>query len=177
MAKENLMPVIERYRDLFEHEKDCNDKMLAMIKSVRESNREDSRFQRAVSLAGHICACRENWLDRMHAVGIGQVDWYDDKCELETLRARFTAMEVHWSSYLAKLTDEDLNEEFEFPTRDGSRYRWHIEGQIKQLVGHAAYHRGQIALLVDDLGGETVDTDYLYWVIARNPRFGKIGPG
>ena len=32
--------------------------------------------------------------------------------------------------------------------------------QIEQLAGHAAYHRGQIALLVDQLGGEVQDTDY-----------------
>ena len=29
-------------------------------------------------------------------------------------------------------------------------------------------------LLVDQLGGETVDTDYLYWAIPRNERYGKI---
>jgi uncharacterized damage-inducible protein DinB len=38
-----------------------------------------------------------------------------------------------------------------------------IEVQIVQLIGHASYHRGQVALLVDQLGGETVDTDYADW--------------
>jgi uncharacterized damage-inducible protein DinB len=31
------------------------------------------------------------------------------------------------------------------------------------VFGHAWYHRGQIAMLVKDLGGETVDTDYIFW--------------
>jgi len=57
-----------------------------------------------------------------------------------------------------------------------SQYRWSIEGQIVQLVGHAFYHRGQIAQIVDDLGGSTVDTDYLFWAYVKNPRYGKINP-
>ncbi len=37
--------------------------------------------------------------------------------------------------------------------------------QAVTLAGHASCHRGQIALLVDQLGGETVDTDYVYWAV------------
>ncbi|MGC4045162.1 MAG: DinB family protein [Armatimonas sp.] len=43
-----------------------------------------------------------------------------------------------------------------------------IEVQIVQLIGHAPYHRGQVALLVDQLGGEVVDTDYADWWWYRN---------
>jgi uncharacterized damage-inducible protein DinB len=42
-----------------------------------------------------------------------------------------------------------------------------VEVQVIQLFGHASYHRGQIALLVDQLGGEVVDTDYVDWWWAR----------
>ena len=52
---------------------------------------------------------------------------------------------------------------FEFTELNGESFRLPIEVQIVQLVGHASYHRGQIALLVDQLGGETVDTDYADW--------------
>ena len=45
----------------------------------------------------------------------------------------------------------------------GDRYRWPLIDLLTQLFGHAWYHRGQIALLVKDLGGEPVDTDYIFW--------------
>src|SRR5207244_4231162 len=93
---------------------------------------------------------------------------------LESLRSRFSALESSWTDYLRAVDDDDLEREFEFPTREGSRYRWSIEGQIVQLVGHAFYHRGQISLLVDELGGEPVDTDYLYWSYRRDSRYGRI---
>jgi uncharacterized damage-inducible protein DinB len=171
------MPLIDRYCELYEHEKDCDQKLLDMIDSVPKEERSDPRFQKAVNLAGHLAACRENWLDRMASDGLNQVEWYDDNCDLETLRPRFAAMEARWTEYLANLSETELVSEFEFPSRDGDRYRWQIDGQILQLIGHAPYHRGQIALLVDQLGGETVDTDYLYWAISQNPRYGKIVEG
>jgi len=148
--------------------------MLGMIESVPLDKRDDPGFGRALVLAAHLSACRENWLDRMIAEGQGQVDWWPEDVKFASLRPRYAAMESKWADYLASLTDDDLDCDFEFGTTDGKRWRWSIEGQIVQLVGHAFYHRGQIALLVGELGGEPVDTDYLYWEYQRNPRYGVI---
>jgi uncharacterized damage-inducible protein DinB len=164
----------ERYRELYEYEKDCNRKMLAMLESVPEANRKDARFQQAVNIAGHLAACRENWLDRMVGDGLNQAPWFEDACEISTLPARFAAIEKRWSDYFATIDETELAREFEFPVRGGDEYRWYVEGQILQLIGHAPYHRGQVSLLVDQLGGETVDTDYLMWAYARNPGYGKV---
>ena len=157
------MSLLESYRVLYEYEKDCNHKMLAMLESVPESGRSDARFQRAVTLASHLAAGRENWLDWMDGEGQNQVVWTDETCELATLRPRFSALESQWTDYLARLEPERLAQDFEFTESNGERYRLSIEVQIVQLIGHASYHRGQIVLLVDQLGGETVDTDYADW--------------
>jgi uncharacterized damage-inducible protein DinB len=166
--------MIERYQDWYEQERDANAKMLDMIDSVPADRRSDPRFAQAVTLAAHLAACRENWLDRMAGSGDKQGDWWPEEAPIETLRPRFAAIEAWWMGYLSGLTEEELSRAFEFSGRDGNRYRWSVEGQIKQLVGHAFYHRGQIALLVDQLGGQTVDTDYLYWAMARDPHYGQI---
>lgn len=162
-----LMSLIERYRVLYEYEKDCNHKMLAMLESVPEANRSDARFQQSVTLAGHLAACRENWLDRMEGEEHSQVAWWDEQCELAPLRPRFAALESQWTDYLAHLEEDQLAQDFEFSEANGERFHVPIEVQIVQLIGHASYHRGQIALLVDQLGGETVDTDYADWWWAR----------
>lgn len=169
------MALIERYREWFEHELDCNTKMLGMLGSVPEASRADPRFQQALQLAAHLAACRENWLVRMTGVG-SMGDWWPEPPALDSLAPRFAKVAEDWRSYLAGLDEANLAADFEFPV-GADRYRWSIEGQIVQLVGHAFYHRGQIALLVKELGGQPVDTDYLYWEYARNPRFGKIEGG
>ena len=160
------MSLIERYRVLYEHEKDSNDKMLAMLEAVPEAGRGEARFQQAVTIAGHLAACRENWLDRMTGEGSGQANWYDEQCDLATLRPRFAALERRWTEYLAGLSEDQLAQDFEF-TEGGPSFRLPTEVQVEQLGGHTAYHRGQIALLVDQLGGETSDTDYVDWWWAR----------
>lgn len=165
---------MDRLQTWYEHEKDSNDKMIAMIESVPESHRAEARFGRAVDLASHLAACRENWLDRMIAKGEDQGPWWQENTELASLRPRFQNIERRWSEYLTAITEADLARDFEFAGSDGTRYRWSIEGQIIQLVGHAFYHRGQIAMLVDELGGETVDTDFLFWAYQRDSKYGRV---
>lgn len=157
------MSLLERYRAWYEYETDCNHKMLAMLESVPGANRSDARFQRAVTLADHLAAGREKWLDYMEEKGPNQIAWWDERCELATLRPRFAALESQWTDYLARLEQAQLAQDFEFIESNGERFHVPIEVQIVQLIGHASYHRGQIALLVDQLGGETVDTDYADW--------------
>lgn len=166
--------MIDRYRLWYEHECDSNDKMLCMIESVPYENRDDPRFQRVLALAGHLAACRENWLDRIVAGGQHQKDWWPSDVRLEGLRQRYEKMQETWTSFFSGLTEEDLRRDFEFVIQSGACYRWNVEGQIVQLYGHAFYHRGQIAMIIAELGGKPVDTDYLYWAIPRNPSYGQI---
>jgi uncharacterized damage-inducible protein DinB len=157
------MSVLELYRLMYEYEKDCNDKMLAMLESVPEPNRGDARFRRAVTLAVHLAAGREKWLDFMNGKGQNPIAWWDETCELATLRPRFAELEAQWTRYLARLDEDQLAQDFEFSESNGETFRIPIEVQILQLIGHAPYHRGQVASLVHQLGGKTVDTDYADW--------------
>lgn len=162
------MSQIEGYRELYEYERDCNRKMLAMIESVPAVNRDDASFMQAVLLADHLAACRENWLEYMRGDGTSLVPWFKETGDLASLKPRYAALETQWADYLATLDDAQLALDFTFPGEDGRRYAVRTEVQIVQLVGHASYHRGQIALLVDQLSGETVDTDYVDWVVSRS---------
>src|SRR5438094_415852 len=99
------MSAVERYRMLYEYEKDCNRKMLAMIDSVPEAGRGDARFQQAVTLAHHLAACRQNWLDRIGGEGRDQVAWFDEMCDIATLHSRFAAIETRWTDFFASLDE------------------------------------------------------------------------
>jgi len=161
------MSLIEHYRSLYEYETDCDHKMLAMLESVPEASRTDARFQQAVTLADHLAACREKWLNYMEGKGDIPAAWWNKQCDFATLRPRFVVLEKQWTDYLAHIEEDQLAQEFEFFESNGETYRLPVEVQIVQLSGHASYHRGQIALLVDQLGGETVDTDFADWWWAK----------
>jgi uncharacterized damage-inducible protein DinB len=62
-----------------------------------------------------------------------------------------------------RLDDADLTGDFPFTGSDGRRYRWRLLDLLTQVFGHAWCHRGQVAMLVHDLGGKAIDTDYIFW--------------
>ena len=66
-----------------------------------------------------------------------------------------------WSDYLAKLTDETIDQTFEYQSLDAGRFRNRIEEILTQLYGHSLYHRGQIAILVKQAGGKPAATDFV----------------
>ena len=140
-----------------------------MIDSVPAVSIHDDRFKQALILTEHLAVCRENWLDRMTGGGRSQKPFFaKSAAELGSLLPRFEALEQAWVTYLNSLNDDALSADFEFKSSDDESCCWNVEGQIRQLIGHAFYHRGQIVLLVDQLGGTTVDTDYLFWRYAQD---------
>ena len=157
------MSVVERYRLWFEHEKAASVQVFQMVASVPENKRADQRFARILVLMAHVSACRENWLDRIKTSGESQTEWWPESADLDGLPARYQRMESAWDNYLATLEDQSLDVDFDFWVSEHKGYRWNIEGQIMQLVGHGFYHRGQVVMLIDELGGKTEDTDFLFW--------------
>jgi uncharacterized damage-inducible protein DinB len=160
--------LVERFRKWYEHEKAANQAMLNMLGSVPVERRTDPAFAKAVDLAAHLALCRENWLNRMDSDGSEVDHWFETEADFESLPQRFANIERFWTLYLHRLSDDDLARSFEFAGTDGAEYSLEVEVQLTQMVGHAFYHRGQVAMLVDSLGGETVDTDYLFWAVNRN---------
>jgi uncharacterized damage-inducible protein DinB len=73
-------------------------------------------------------------------------------------------MHGEWDDYLAGLGDAELDRVFEYRALEGDRFRNRVEDIVTQLFGHSWYHRGQIASLVRELGGEPAATDYVFWV-------------
>lgn len=152
----------ERFRNWYEYERDCNAKSLKMLHSVPPEARISSQFARAVGKLAHLVAARHMWLFRLGVVADHPESWFP-ATTLEQLPAAVTAIEERWTAYLARLTDADLGADFECTGSDGRRYRWRLLDLLTQVFGHAWYHRGQIAQLVSDLGGEAIDTDYIFW--------------
>jgi uncharacterized damage-inducible protein DinB len=162
------------FRRWYEQEKDGDQKILSMLDSVSIENRETEEFTRAANLALHLVACRMNWLARIEGQAPSAGDWWPSFESLDHLRSKFSEIESLWERYLATLDEDEFSRDFEYMLVDGKHYRWNVGHQLMQLVGHAFYHRGQIALLVDRLGGTMVDTDYLYWVVSNDDRYGRI---
>lgn len=162
---------IALYRHAFEQEADANHAMLRMLRSVPAEIRGDPRFRRAVKIAAHMAICRQSFLDVFVGKASALADPFEEGVDLDALEPRFTAMEEAWRDYLSRIDDAAVDGDFVFED-NGERWRLSLEAQLFQLVGHAAYHRGQVVLLVESLGGETFDTDYIEWFTQHHPEGG-----
>jgi len=156
------------YRTAFEHEIYANHAMLKMLAGVPEANRSDPLFQRAVSIAAHMATCREDFLALFLGERLTFREPFGILSEVASLEERFMNWEARWKEYLANLDEARIDGTFDFQD-SGHTWRMSLEAQLFQLIGHAAYHRGQVVLLVDMLGGESVDTDFVDWYCAANP--------
>lgn len=157
-----MTTLADRFRRWYEYERDCNAKSLAMLASVPAERRPAPEFQKAVDRMAHLVAARRRWLHRLgHWPDLPET--FPRGTPLDDLPALVEATEAAWVGYLLNLDDAELAREFEWKFPDGRRLRWNVEGVLTQTFGHAFYHRGQIAQLVAALGGQAVDTDYLFW--------------
>jgi uncharacterized damage-inducible protein DinB len=153
----------DRYRRWFDYEKDSHAKVMASLQSVPKDGQSTPAFIRAVSIMAHIVAARQLWLFRF---GLGEkapTDFFPTDLTLSDLAARLDSVQAAWSSYMARLSDGDLVKIFEYKSLDGKWFRNTIEDTLTQLFGHSWYHRGQIAMLVRQAGGEPPITDLIYW--------------
>lgn len=162
MSTRSPLSFAERFRNWYEYERDCNAKCLRILESVPAAARASQHFARAVGKMAHLVAARHWWLYRLGAASDHPESW-TPSTTLEELPAAVRDIEERWTAYLARLADADLAGDFECSGVDGRRYRWRLLDLLTQVFGHAWYHRGQIAMLVSDLGGKAIDTDYIYW--------------
>jgi uncharacterized damage-inducible protein DinB len=153
---------ISRFRLYYDHERDANAKIVQMLESVPVASRAGPLFARALGKAAHLAAARHMWLHRLGLCHDKPESWFPDTT-LEELPAAFARVEAMWTDYLASLTEPQVLADVQWVGQDGKRRRYPLIDLLTQVNGHAWYHRGQIAMLVKDLGGQPVDSDYIFW--------------
>jgi uncharacterized damage-inducible protein DinB len=155
--------IADRFRRWFEYEKDAHAKVLASLETVPAEKRSSAEYKRAISILGHIAAARGIWLYRLGATPAAPTVMFPEHLLLADVARQLDGIQRLWGDYLAKLTDETLEQTFEYQSLDAGWFRNRIEEILTQLYGHSLYHRGQIAILVKQAGGKPAATDFVYW--------------
>jgi uncharacterized damage-inducible protein DinB len=153
----------DRFRRLFEYEKDAHAKVIASLDAVSADKRSSPLYQKAVDLFAHICAARRMWLYRFGATSEAITDLFPQGVAAVTLTALADQMHLVWSDYLSRLDDGEAARVFEYRSTDGREFRNSVEDILTQLFGHSLYHRGQIALLLRQIEEEPAVTDFVFW--------------
>lgn len=154
-----------RFRRLFEHDDEANAKAITAIRTCREGPER----ARAIGIMAHTLIARREWLRRLGGPieGGPPADFFPKDYTVDGVERLLAEVRAAWQAYLAHLTDAKLRQVFEYVSSDGKRWSTHVEEALTQVSLHGAYHRGQIAMLVRQGGGEPAATDFI--ITARTP--------
>ena len=126
-----------------------------------ESIRQLSEPEECLRLFGHIFAAQRIWLARLRTGDSSQVEIFPSRTAAEC-EAEMCEVEKDMAAYLATLDDEKLEAETEYiHQQSGEIFRNTPHDILTHAGTHSHYHRGQIALLVRQAGGQPASTDFI----------------
>ncbi|MCC6675876.1 MAG: DinB family protein [Phycisphaerales bacterium] len=151
-----------KFKRLFKYEIEATRRALASLDSVPDDGRTSGEFARARAVLAHMQIARRVWLSRLGgAEPITVTDWFP-LWEADRVRADAAQVDALWSAYLARLEDRDLDRVIEYKSSDGTPFVSTADDILTHAFNHSTYHRGQVARLVTEAGGERASTDYIF---------------
>lgn len=153
----------EIFRLWFDYERDAHGKVLTSLTAVPAEKRTAPEFRRAVDLMAHILGARWFWLAQIGATSERRMKFFSKEFPVADLPERLGEMEGVWQRYLEGLTGSALDRSVEWGPSEGPRFTNTVEEVLTQLFGHSTYHRGQIALLLRQIGCQPPATEFIHF--------------
>jgi uncharacterized damage-inducible protein DinB len=104
------------------------------------------------------------WLQRAKVVPPDPFPQAADYPTRESIRARWDEVEREWGGYVNHLEDAQLDETFAFISINGNArreiQRWEA---LATIINHSTDHRAQTMALIHQLGGKTVEQDFVFY--------------
>jgi len=109
----------------------------------------------------HMMWAQELWLHRFQ--GLPRVPEIEpsELTDLETIRARWQAIDSETDAFLATLSDEQLGQEIVYARAHGGEFRNILWKAMLHQANHQTYHRGEVAAVLTHLGASPGELDIL----------------
>lgn len=131
----------------------------AALAALREAPGSNDR---ALRLYAHVIGAEAVWLARIAGRPQDVAVWPTLTLDEAAALAARTAKELR--EVVSRGTPDDLARAVEYRNSAGSEFRTALEDILLHVALHGSYHRGQVALLIRDGGGEPAPTDYIGFV-------------
>ena len=111
----------------------------------------------------HVLSAEWGWLDRCGGPERGERLKPEDYPTVESLVEAWARVEGWVREFLAGLSDEDLARDVEFSVGGGPTHTLPLGDLMHHAAVHAVHHRGQVALLLRELGHVPGNFDFLVY--------------
>jgi uncharacterized damage-inducible protein DinB len=127
----------------------------------------------------HIMTTEQMWLDRWMGVATAAAG-ESDFDGIIALRDRWASMEEKQHVWFEGLPASALEQPIRYTSNMGEAFEVPLGKLVHHMVNHSTYHRGQLAILLRQVGAKPAATDMLVWDLNRDGPWGgsaALGPG
>jgi uncharacterized damage-inducible protein DinB len=117
----------------------------------------------------HMLSAEWGWLDRCGGQPRGPALQGVDYPTVASVRERWAQVEEYVRAFLAGLDDHDLDREVEWALGAGPKHTSRLGELMQHAVIHGVHHRGQVALLLRQLGHPPGNVDLLFYYGRAQP--------
>ena len=146
-------------RRLFDHAAWADDKVLAVLRAENAATDHPD----AMRLVAHLLAAERVWLLRLRGEDSSRAEIWPDMPlrEMEVLSQQNRS---GYDQYLPDLSDDAFQQVVVYRNSAGKAFRTPAIDILTHVALHGSYHRGQVARVIRQGGGQPVNTDYIAYV-------------
>lgn len=138
----------------WEYDHWANERYLKFIEENQIANERVSR------ICGHVLVAQVLWIKRIIPVEMDDYSLWENYSLIEMNKMSETCYSV-WKNFLEEYPDNAFSEIISYTNTQGLAFKTPVNEIISHVLYHGAYHRGQLAILIRDLGFTPPYTDYV----------------
>jgi uncharacterized damage-inducible protein DinB len=109
----------------------------------------------------HIMSAEWIWLMRWKGTSSQAMHNPAEFPRMDVVRTKWSQIEREQAEFVKGVTDRSLTEVISYVNTQGETWQYTLAHMMQHLVNHSSYHRGQVSLMLRQLGAEPVPTDFL----------------
>lgn len=133
----------------------------AFVKDLKNS------FPSVRDTLAHILGAEWIWLRRWKGESPAKLIVAAEFPTAASLRERFQAVDKERVAFLASVSEERLQQPFDYKDLAGNSLRVPFVQSMQHVVNHGTYHRGQITTMLRQLGATPIGTDMSRFYLDR----------
>jgi uncharacterized damage-inducible protein DinB len=121
-----------------------------------------SNIARPLKILAHILSAEKLWLERLRQDPQTSPVW--PETDIAQCNAQIADLARLWHEFLALLPDAQLSQSTKYKNSKGEPWNSTVQDILTHVLLHSAYHRGQIAILLREVGANPAYTDFIHAV-------------
>ena len=155
------MAVMGVHRALLHQEMWAVERQIAALRALAGVVSGDG-LGRAIAKLAHTVQAREAWLSRIAPERFEKPEQlWPKEWTFDALSEAAERAGGNWSAWMDGLEGEEMDRVVEYESYEGKRFRNTVEDILLHVWSHGFYHRGQVGMMINEMGGTPPAIDYI----------------